>query len=185
MTPDPHTQTTATAWTPGAAATHHLLRLRLKPKDAPPSALDGAWWPRSRDLVTELPALVEVLAVRLAYITRVAYVTAEWEHAPRRVEIDGHVVHLHGLRTGSGHLVTVTGPEPHRVSLLVIPPEAPDAAGHNALRTAYRRDNADRAGEILAACGIPETTAVPRPRRDRDDAREIWETEGGRLDQRA
>lgn len=152
MTPDPPTQT----WEPSSAATHHLLRLRLKPKDAPPSILDGAWWPRSRDLATELPSLVEVLAIRLGYITRVTYVTTEWDTAPRRLEIGGHVVRLHGLRAVPGNLVTVTGPEPHRVSLLVVPPEAPEAAGHDALITASRRDNDDRAEEILAACGTLE-----------------------------
>lgn len=150
MTPDPQ------SWTPGAAATHHLLRLRLKPKDAPPTTLDGAWWPRSHDLATELPSLIEVLAMRLGSITGVTYVKTEWDNAPRRLEIGGHVVHLDGLRAGTGHLVTVTGPEPHRVSLLVVPPGAPEAAGHDALITASRRDNADLAGEILAACGILE-----------------------------
>jgi len=117
--------------------------------------LDGAWWPRSDDLAAELPSLVEVLAMRLGYITRVTYVTTEWDNAPRRLEIGGHIVRLHGLRGGSGHLVTVIGPEPHRISLLVIPPGAPETAGHDALITASRRDNADRAEEILAASGIP------------------------------
>jgi hypothetical protein len=153
MTPDPRTQT----WRPGTAATHHLLRLRLKPKDAPPSTLDGAWWPRSRDLLAELPLLVEVLAMRLGYITRVTYVVTEWDEAPRRLEIAGHVVRLHGLRAGPEHLVTVTGPEPHRVSLLTIPPGASEVAGHDALIAASRRDNGDRPEEILAARGVPET----------------------------
>ncbi len=93
--------------------------------------------------------------MRLGYITRVTYVTTEWDNAPRRLEIGGHIVRLHGLRGGSGHLVTVIGPEPHRISLLVIPPGAPETAGHDALITASRRDNADRAEEILAASGIP------------------------------
>ncbi|MEU4675071.1 DUF5994 family protein [Amycolatopsis sp. NPDC023774] len=154
MKPDPRTQT----WRPGTAATHHLLRLRLKPKDTPPSTLDGSWWPRSRDLLAELPPLVEVLAMRLGYITRVTYVTTEWDNAPRRMEIAGHVVHLHGTRAGPGHLVTVTGPEPHRISLLTIPPGAPEVAGHDALIAASRRDNGDRAEEILAASGGPERT---------------------------
>ncbi|WIX75136.1 DUF5994 family protein [Amycolatopsis carbonis] len=119
--------------------------------------MDGAWWPRSRDLVAELPPLVEVLAMRLGYTTRVTYATTEWDKAPRRLEIAGHVVRLHGVRAAAGHLVTVTGPEPHRVSLLTIPPGAPEAAGHDALIAASRRDNGDRAEEILAARGVPET----------------------------
>ncbi|HVW42390.1 MAG TPA: DUF5994 family protein, partial [Amycolatopsis sp.] len=40
------------------------LRLRLKPKAPTTGYVDGAWWPRPRDLSAELPALLAVLAVR-------------------------------------------------------------------------------------------------------------------------
>lgn len=36
-------------------------RLVLAPADTAPALIDGAWWPRSRDLNAELPALIEVL----------------------------------------------------------------------------------------------------------------------------
>ena len=41
------------------------LRLRLRPKALTTGYVDGAWWPRSRDLAAELPALLAVPAVRL------------------------------------------------------------------------------------------------------------------------
>ncbi|MFL6122246.1 DUF5994 family protein, partial [Actinophytocola sp.] len=65
------------------------LRLRLKPKAAATGYVDGAWWPRSRDLAAELPALVTVLAVRLGRISRVAYALSSWDATPRRFEVDG------------------------------------------------------------------------------------------------
>jgi hypothetical protein len=34
------------------------LRLKLKPKAPTTGYVDGAWWPRSRDLSAELPALL-------------------------------------------------------------------------------------------------------------------------------
>ncbi|MFD7400682.1 DUF5994 family protein, partial [Streptomyces virginiae] len=36
-------------------------RLSLTPKTALAGQLDGAWWPRSRDLEAELPALAAAL----------------------------------------------------------------------------------------------------------------------------
>jgi hypothetical protein len=47
----------------------------------------------------------------------VAYSVSEWESAPRRVEIGGHVVRLDGLLDGDGHVLSVTGPEPHHITL--------------------------------------------------------------------
>ncbi|GAA1965375.1 DUF5994 family protein [Amycolatopsis minnesotensis] len=176
MAPDPRVQPGITTWPPSPASTHHRLRLRLKPKDAPPGGLDGAWWPRSRELRAELPALVEVLAIRLGYIAKVVYVRGEWENVPRRAEIDGHIVLLDASRAHDENLVVVTGPEPHRVRLLVIPPDTTAECGHAALMAASRRDNADRPGDLLAANDV----LVP----GRDDAQDTWDTEGGRLDRR-
>ncbi|HSX96150.1 MAG TPA: DUF5994 family protein, partial [Streptomyces sp.] len=54
--------------------------------------LDGAWWPRSRDLLVELPALTHVLDPLWARITRIAVNPTHWPVVPRRVPVDGHVV---------------------------------------------------------------------------------------------
>jgi hypothetical protein len=62
----------------------HALRLKLKPKAPASGYVDGAWWPRSLDLPTELPALVEVLAIRLGHVERVSYHLGAWDAAPHR-----------------------------------------------------------------------------------------------------
>jgi len=46
--------------------------MKLKPKAPATGYVDGAWWPRSRNLSAELPALQAVLAVRLGRIRRVS-----------------------------------------------------------------------------------------------------------------
>ncbi|MEJ8670336.1 DUF5994 family protein [Streptomyces sp. MS1.AVA.1] len=38
-----------------------LVRLRLAPLGAVALRVDGAWWPRSRSLLTELPPLIGAL----------------------------------------------------------------------------------------------------------------------------
>jgi hypothetical protein len=57
-------------------------RLRLTPNDRCVDDVGGEWWPRSRDLGTELPDLLAVLADRLGRVERVVYDPAAWEAAP-------------------------------------------------------------------------------------------------------
>jgi hypothetical protein len=44
---------------------------------------------QSRNLSTELPALLAVLAVRLGRTERVSYNVTAWDTAPRRITVDG------------------------------------------------------------------------------------------------
>jgi uncharacterized protein DUF5994 len=136
-------------------AEHTPLRLRLKPKAPATGYVDGAWWPRSRDLTTELAGLAEVLAVRLGRIERVAYALSTWDRAPRRLAVDGSRVHLEGFTYQNQNIVHVTGSNSGRVSLLVVPPETADSPGHDAMMTAAHRGNADRPEEILAGATLP------------------------------
>jgi hypothetical protein len=129
--------------------------LRLKPKAPPTGYVDGAWWPRSRDLTTELAALAEVLAVRLGRIERVAYAQSAWDATPRKADVDGFRTRLEGFTYQDQNIIHVTGSSRRRISLLVVPPEMTDPAGHDAMMTAGHRDNADRPEEILAAATLP------------------------------
>jgi len=169
--------------TPVAATTtapHHALRLRLKPKAPPTGSVDGAWWPRSRDLARELPALAEVLAIRLGPVTRVAFAMNAWKPAPRRVAVGGRVIRLEGFRTQDEHILNVSGSDGQRITLLVIPPEAPEVGGHDAMMFAARRAGIGRPGDILTAAGaLPAVSSVPRPRSAGDGAIDRWATDGG------
>ncbi|MEV4049721.1 DUF5994 family protein [Amycolatopsis sp. NPDC049688] len=150
-----------------------------KPQSGPAGHVDGGWWPWSRDLTAELPGLAAALTARMGHLTRVAYTVSEWDGAPRRLEIGGHVIRLDGLLDRDGHVLSVTGPEPNHLTLLVIPPEAVDTAGHRALMTAARRGNTDRPADILAASGALVVPAAPRPRHDTTE--DDWEAEGGHV----
>ena len=149
--------------TNGTPTSHTQLRLRLKPKAAPTGYVDGAWWPRSHDLAAELTALAEVLGVRLGRVERVAYALSTWDTAPRRIVLGGHSARLEGFTYQDKNIVHVTGVNRGRVSLLVVPPEMADDAGHDAMMTAAHRGNADRPEEILAGAIVPaqrESTAA-------------------------
>lgn len=106
-------------------------RLRLKPAAPATGHADGAWWPQTRDLAAELPALLAELAARLGRIDRVTYHLGDWPDPPRRVTFDDSVVRLEGFRSQPSGSFTVIGWNRHRTTLLVVSPEtSPDVAQH-------------------------------------------------------
>ncbi|MFC9913086.1 DUF5994 family protein [Streptomyces sp. NPDC127197] len=108
-------------------------RLALKSESPSPGhvELDGAWWPRSRDLTHELSALADVLDPLWGRITRIAVNPRHWPILPPRIFVNGHVVKI-GWFTSEldPHGIFLLSYTAGRWDLLVIPPEtsAPSAA---------------------------------------------------------
>jgi hypothetical protein len=127
------------------------LRLKLKPKAPPTGSVDGAWWPRTRDLSAELPALLAVLANRLGPVERVSYNLTAWDAAPRRLDIGDRQVRMGGFHAQDPHTVDVIGPSGSRLTLLVLPSATDPVAAHQTLITASRRDNVDGIDHLLTA----------------------------------
>lgn len=156
------------------------LRLRLKPKAPTTGHVDGAWWPRTRDLPAELTDLLAELAVRLGRIDRVSYHLGDWNPAPRKIAVEGSVVRLAGYRAQHPDTLDMLAAG-RRLTLLVVPPGTPPLVAHRALMTAAHRGNADRITDLLGSPTLPPQV-VPRP----DDAlaaasEERWESDGGRV----
>ncbi|MGA5507444.1 DUF5994 family protein [Streptomyces umbrinus] len=115
-------------------------RLALKPANTPtglpelpglpglpglPDLLDGAWWPRSRDLAHELSALADVLDPLGGRITRIAVNSRYWPVVPRRIPVNGHAVKVGWFTTElDPHKILLLSHTTGRWNLLVIPPEA-------------------------------------------------------------
>ena len=128
------------------------VRVRVKP-DAPATGfVDGAWWPASRDLVAELPAVVDVLASHLGRVEAVSYNIDAWEAAPRKADIGGHVVRMSGYRTQPHDTIDVMGGT-RRLTLLVVPPETDPATARAAVAAAGREGNVDDVAALLAGSG--------------------------------
>jgi hypothetical protein len=157
----------------------HTLRLRLKPKAPTTGHVDGAWWPRSKDLSAELPALLAVLTVRLGLITRATYNLAAWSPAARRLDVEGHAVRLEGFRSQPADIVTVVGRDRHRLTLLVVPPDTSPLNAHHTMMTASQRGNADSVEALLAAA--PTIPAVAIVHNGPEGAVQRWEADGGRV----
>jgi uncharacterized protein DUF5994 len=130
-------------------------RLTLKPATQATGYVDGAWWPRSRDLAAELTDLVDALGARLGRVERVAYALSAWDAGPRRIDVAGHPARVEGFSYQDKNIIHLTGVNRVRLSLLVVPPGAVATAGEEAMTTAARQGNADRPEEILAAPAVP------------------------------
>jgi hypothetical protein len=129
---------------------HTEPRLRLKPAEPTTGHVDGAWWPRSRDLPAELPALLATLSARLGGIERVTYRTGAWPPARRLLTLGDAVVHLEGFRTEHADTLTVAGyRNRYRVTLLVVPPETDPGRAYDILTAAALPDNIDDVETLL------------------------------------
>jgi len=145
--------TTHLTTTPSAADTDgdRAPRLTLKPESATVSGyVDGGWWPRSRDLGAELPALLSRLADRLGPVERVSYHLGDWDVADKSIRSGRGLVRLSGFRSQAGGTIDVLGHR-QRITLLVVPSDASAQTGDRTLATAGRRDNADTVASLLGA----------------------------------
>ncbi|SMQ17880.1 hypothetical protein SAMN06272771_4312 [Streptomyces sp. Ag82_O1-12] len=99
-------------------------RLALKTDGASCGLLDGAWWPRSRDLLRELPSLTDVLDPLWGRITRIAVNPTHWPVIPGKVPVDGHIVKVGWFtREIDPHKLLLLSYGTSRWDLLVVPPE--------------------------------------------------------------
>ncbi|MET9496931.1 DUF5994 family protein [Streptomyces sp. NPDC006552] len=121
---------------------------------------DGAWWPRSRSLKTELPGLVAAVTARLGPVTRIGLDASEWDETPNHLFADGHMVRFDWSAVSDDTMIVTRGDRDHFL-FLVIPPGAGRGSAHAAMVMAVREDNAFSAERILTATGVTRA-GVPR-----------------------
>jgi len=114
-------------------------RVSFDPALSRRGAVDGGWWPRSRNAHAELPGLIAALDARPGMrVQRLAVHRDEWDDIPHRLTADnGHSARVDWFTTIPRHTVSVTiagGREP--IALLVVPPRTPAGAAWAAMNTA-------------------------------------------------
>jgi hypothetical protein len=151
------------------------LRLSLAPVGPAPALLDGAWWPRSRDLGAELPSLTAVLDPLWGRITRVTVNPTHWPVVPRKVPVAGHVVKVGWfLAEQDPHELLLLSYRSGRWNLLVIPPQTAPASAAWLMAAA-----SDPLG-MSTASRLMEEAARLRTVHEADRAVEaVWDSEGG------
>ncbi|WP_328419463.1 DUF5994 family protein [Streptomyces sp. NBC_00443] len=153
-------------------AVHQAVRpgtavVRLETTHDRQRVLDGAWWPRSRDIAAELPGLITALTEHIGPVTRVGLDADAWEGLPTRMTIDDRVVHIDPSPVGDD-TVLITRGEQDLFSLLVVPPHATRDAARAAMAEAVRAGSVSQAEQILVDTGTdradPSTAGGPRAR---------------------
>jgi len=130
--------------------THNATpRLRLKPKAPATGYADGAWWPHSDDLVTELPDLLAVLSVRLGPIARATYNLSEWSKTPAKFATGGRIVRLDGYDRQPVNTIEVIGINRKNLVLLVVPARTDPEHAHDILMATAAPDDASTIDDLL------------------------------------
>ncbi|MGW2961382.1 DUF5994 family protein [Streptomyces sp. NPDC001220] len=160
---------------PSSPSSSPPLRLSLAPVGPAPALLDGAWWPRSRDLGAELPTLTAVLDPLWGRITRVTVNPTHWPVVPRKVPVAGHVVNVGWfLAEQDPNELLLLSYRVGRWNLLVIPP------GTDQLSAAWLMTAASDPLGTSTASRLMEEAARLRTVSEADRAVEaVWDSEGG------
>ncbi|WP_086563838.1 DUF5994 family protein [Streptomyces africanus] len=150
-------------------------RLSLAPVGSAPPLLDGAWWPRSRDLGAELPSLIAVLDPLWGRITRVTVNPTHWPAVPRKVPVAGHVVKVGWfLAEQDPHELLLLSYRAGRWNLLVVPPRTPPESAARLMAAASDPFGTSTASRLM------EEEARVRTAYEADRAVEaVWDSEGG------
>ncbi|MFF1416222.1 DUF5994 family protein [Streptomyces sp. NPDC058280] len=133
------------------------VRLTLAPGGRSSGALDGAWWPRSRDLALELPPLVAAMDDTWGRITRALVNPAHWPVVPRKVQLPARVLHVGWFAAEQDpHKVILLSYSVGRWDLLVIPPETSAAAAARLMKAAADPRNLLTASALVAGEALVE-----------------------------
>lgn len=151
------------------------LRLSLAPAGPAPALLDGAWWPRSRDLGAELPSLAAVLDPLWGRITRVTVNPTHWPVVPRKVPVAGHVVKVGWfLAEQDPHELMLLSYRTGRWNLLVVPPQTTPVSAAWLMAAA-----SDPLGTSTASRLMEEAARRRTVYEAERSVEEVWDSEGG------
>jgi hypothetical protein len=156
-------------------------RFRLKPTAHDSGYVDGAWWPHSDDLMTELPGLIAVLSIRLGAISCVRYNNTEWRITHAELVSGACVVRLYGYRGQPPNTVEVLDSKGNKLVLLVIPFHIDPDQAHGIVMAAAAPGNASSVDTLLMI-----SVKDRESRTKRDAARVRWDsaTQGKTADSR-
>jgi hypothetical protein len=116
-------------------------------------AVDGGWWPRSRNALTELPGLIAALDSQPGIrVQRLSVHRDDWDEIPHRLTADaGHVIGVDWFTIIPRHTVSVTAAGKGTIELLVVPPGTAEGTAQTAMNMAATGPGGAQAADILTA----------------------------------
>jgi hypothetical protein len=126
--------------------------LRLEIAAHPHSGhLAGSWWPRSRDLQTELSELVEHFPPEVGRVGRVIFSRPDWASRPHKVRVRNGYLKTGSFPGDDTHVIVLTLATGSRLRLLVVPPETPAAVAQELFAASVLPANRRTGVELLDA----------------------------------
>jgi hypothetical protein len=132
----------------------------MTPRLVHANRIDGAWWPRSTDLIHELLPVLHALSKRIGRIRGVLLNQDEWMPTP----VDWTPPGNHRVRIGwyghqDAHMAVLIGDSAKRVDLLVIPTGTDPAIASAAMTLASTRGNLLSGPDALSAAELSSPLA--------------------------
>ncbi|HTJ36626.1 MAG TPA: DUF5994 family protein [Dactylosporangium sp.] len=118
------------------------VRLEFRTAPGASVAFDGAWWPRTRNSIGELAALIHALDVRRTRVRLLMLNPYGWRDRPRRIDAAGRVVRIEWITMLDRSVVIGATDKDQRIDLRLIvpagdqraapPPQPPTTGGAEA-----------------------------------------------------
>ena len=126
-------------------------RLRLQLSAVPGAGpLDGAWWPRSRDLEAELADLVDHFPAEAGYISRAIFSRPDWKTSPRKVMVGRGYLKTGSFPSDDTHVLLLKLSSGEQLKVFVVPPDTAADAARDLMATATASTNRRTGPELLA-----------------------------------
>jgi hypothetical protein len=120
----------------------------------------GVWWPRSRNIATELAALVPAADSYLgAALVRVSLNPHMWDGQPRRLYTGSRVIRVGWFNSIDPQTVGIAAIPMEPVTLCLVPPEWTGAAGRKLFRELRDTKIWPTEPDQLLQCGVDVETA--------------------------
>lgn len=124
--------------------------------------LDGGWWPHTRDLSEELPALLAAVASRFGAVARVSLSATVWDATPQEITACDRVVAVAWFRACDAHTIRLLGGQSWHLDLLVIPSDTAADTAATALALVATRHTIAALHAILTAPRQPHPASLPQ-----------------------
>jgi len=113
-------------------------RVSFDPALSRHGAVDGGWWPHSRNAPAELPGLIAALDSQPGVrVQRLSVHRDDWDDIPRRLTTDaGHLIRVDWFTTIARHTVSVTTAGKGTIALLVVSPGTAEGTAVTAMNMA-------------------------------------------------
>ncbi|MCT7657234.1 DUF5994 family protein [Mycobacterium deserti] len=99
-----------------------MNRLALCDRSEDPGAVDGAWWPRTLELRTELPDLIAVFGRLIGPVRRVVFDPTTWMPAPSRIIRGSTVISVDPYAMVARDTILLVGTHARDAVLYIVPP---------------------------------------------------------------